>query len=282
MIAGIAIAVLGLIPGIACAVGAVRSLSSAVSMTTTGRVYTGAFTQQLHLGATTYALYQRTPDGTAAGITGGALLPQDVTVIGPNGRGVPVTYPSSSEHLTRGVDLSIGVAEFSTPTTGDYRLDVNASAESAIVVAPALSTTFTRLGLWILGGIGCGLVLALGVVLAIVGATRKPKPPFPYAGYPPAYGGYPAPYGTPTALYGGYPGPYGGARPGPPQYYPHQYYPHQYYPPQTYPPQTHPPQTHPPQGYPPQDYPPQDYPPQNYPPPGPSDAGPAPEQREPN
>ena len=201
---------------------------------------------RLHLHHARYTVYQHTGSRSAFG-TGSddssvtRIVPSMVSVRGTDGSFVEVTLDANDETITRGSNVYRGALEFHAPSDGEYDLTFGNTNPTTVVVARSITDALHSVLAWFaIGGIG-GVVLVCGVVMLIVGATRRGR--------------------AKRAMYPGW-----GPPPGSGPSWPGAYAP----PPGSYPPQWSPPSGAPPQ-YPPSQYPPPPPGPPQYPPPaGPS------------
>jgi hypothetical protein len=201
----------------------------------------------LHLKHERYTVFQSTGVGTFGGLP---LTPGSLTVTASDRSTVPVAYSRHNETLDRNGREDRSILEFEPPSGGDYTLEFTNRVATRVIVARSIEDVVRSVLVWFgVGAIG-GAVLLAGVVMLIVGITRRGRAKrAAYAAWGPPGGAWyqanpPQQWGPPPAG-GGY---------APPGYQP-QYQP-QYQPPGYGPP--------PAPGYPPAGYPP---PPPSYPPP---------------
>jgi hypothetical protein len=148
-----------------------------------------------HLSHGTYVVYQRA--GSVYAVT-----ETDVSVTDrATGEPVPVHLPSDSETVTvNGVSYDSQVA-FDTPHSGDYEVRVASPGDNnvdVIVTRSLADTVKAVLGWFALMGLG-GLTFIAGVVLLIVGATRRGRAKrMAYAYAASGYAGYPQYTPTPS------------------------------------------------------------------------------------
>ena len=151
-----------------------------------------------HLGAGTWVVYQRTGSGFSP--NGSPTLdPTQVTVTGPNGAQAPVNYVTVDETISRSLQTYTAAVQFEVDAGGRYTIVFSPSTAGTVIIAPPLSDAFHSLGLPLgMGGAGGALAIT-GVVLLIVGLSRRSRAgashPTPAAGGPPP-GWYPDPYAT--------------------------------------------------------------------------------------
>ena len=240
------------------AIGLVLAIASAIAVTIpligtfTSPVYDASGEYHVHLHHARYTVYQRS--GTSSGFGGVnhdpsavRILPSQISVTAPDGFVVFVSPAAGRENITRGTTVYSSVLAFDAPANGEYDVRFTNLVGTRVIIARSIVDAVRSVGIWIATGALGGVLLVLGVVMLIVGATRRGRQRrASYLGWdaPPGaawYGPPPAQWGTP-----------GVTSPYPPQY---------------------PPGGYPPAGYPPQ-YPPAQYPPVQYPPP-PAESPPA-------
>ncbi len=254
------------------AVGLVAAIVSAVLITIplvgtfTSTVYDVPGDFHVHLHDARYTVYQRS--GTSSAFGGidrdSSVLripPSQVSVTAPDGTIVPISYVSSSERITRGTAVYSSSLEFDAPMNGEYDIRFTNLVPTRVIIVRSIADAVRSVGIWFASGALGGLIFVLGLVMLIVGATRRGRQKrAAYMGWA-GYGG--GPYGSPGAQWG---------TPGVTQPYPPQY------PPAAPPSASYPPGQYPQAGYPPPPPPPTGYGYQPPPQAPPTDQGP-PEQR---
>jgi hypothetical protein len=211
-----------------------------------------------------YTVYQRDIFGAAFGSRG--LSPEMLTVTAPDRSTVPVAYSRHNETIDRGGGEFRSALEFEPPSSGDYTLEFTNPVPTEVVIARSIEDVVRGVLVWFgVGAVG-GAVLLAGIVMLVIGVTRRGRAKrAAYAAWGPPGGAWyqvnPPQQWAPPSGAPGYP-PSGYA---PPQY------PQQAYPPRGYGQPGAP-------GYPP---PPPAYPPSAYPPP-PAPAPEAPSAPEPS
>jgi hypothetical protein len=161
---------LGLPPLVIITARAIRSITSS-SVTTPAEV-------QRHLGTGRWMIFQRT--GSTAGgdgisVTNNAtpdLQLDQVSVDGPTGS-VPTSFVTVNETITRGSTIYTAVVQFDVRRSGNYRIRVETSGPSAVLVSRSLGDTFRGLLPFAVVGLSGGLLFIVGLVLIIVGAVRR-------------------------------------------------------------------------------------------------------------
>jgi hypothetical protein len=165
LILGLVIGVVGVVKAVA---PLVRTLASSPSFATPGAA-------RLHLSSGQFVIYERT--GGSFSFSGNdttTITPSDVVVTAESdGLRLPVRIVTDNERITRNGDAYEGAVRFSTPSAGMYRVEVGATAPGRVVVARSLQDTIRdSLPWWGLALLG-GAVAVAGVVMWIVGATRR-------------------------------------------------------------------------------------------------------------
>lgn len=169
--------------GLACGVSATFMLASSV-----GSAVNDWFLRQpcatpcsetLDLDAGRYLVFEHIGRSTSIGPLSSTTLgpatisPADVAVTSPTGRALDVAEPSSSQTIGRNGTIYGGVVSFHVPEAGRYRVSVDASGETRVLVAPGLGQTFVKA----LPGIAVavpGLVAGVtGLVVLIVAWIRR-------------------------------------------------------------------------------------------------------------
>jgi len=190
IVAGAALAIPTFIAGI---VPIVRAVRSPIRFDVPGRA-------QMHLGHGDYMVYEDkgasslgnafSPDDSVT------ITPENVTVTAPDGTAVAVSERGSLiETLTVDGRRYVGAVRFTAPVAGEYVVGVTGTtADNVLVARPIGSVASGSLGWFALAALG-GVVLVVGVVLLIVGAMRRGRPPVPvYTASPPGW--HPDPWGS--------------------------------------------------------------------------------------
>jgi len=179
---GIAIAIAGFVLAL---LPFIRTITSSTLFSVPGEV-------QVHLGAHTYALYERTGSSDFGFSQGGptSLTPADVSVRNANGEPVGVRDSTfgPSEHITRNGDVYVSTVEFTAPESGLYTIRVDTTRTGSVIVARPLEDSLRQSLPW-WGVFALGVIGAItGAVLWIVGAARRRRArqmTYAYAGLPP-------------------------------------------------------------------------------------------------
>jgi hypothetical protein len=178
-------------------------------------VYPAPGQVHLHLDHERYTVYERA--GFAFGRT--SLTPGDLTVTAVDRSTVPVAFAAHNETIDRGGGEYRSALEFEPPASGDYTLEFSNQAATTVMVARSLEDTVRSVLVWFgVGALG-GLLLVAGIVMLVVGITRRSRAKrAAYAGWAPPgtwYPGYPPPQWGPPGAGGpaspppGYPPGYG-------------------------------------------------------------------------
>ena len=167
----------------------------------------------LHLHHARYTVYQHTETrsvfGSATPDPGLVeLQPAWLSVTAPDGTTVPVSFDDNNETLTRGHNVYRGALTFDAPSSGTYLLRFTNPTRTTIIVSRSLLDALR--GVWVWFGVGAfgGFLLVVGLVMLIVGVTRRGRakramyggwgPPPPQWGPPPQqWGPPPTPGGPP-------------------------------------------------------------------------------------
>jgi hypothetical protein len=205
--ASLVVGAIGLVIGIASAIAIAIPLLG--TFTSSSYVVPGDL--HLHLRHARYTVYQHSGTRSAFGSTRNdaqaiEIRPGELSVVGSDGTLVPVSFDSSTETVTRGSDVYSGALEFSPPAGGDYRLRFTNSTRTSVIVARSLTDAIDSALVWFGTGALGGAVLIAGVIMLIVGTTRRSRAKramyggWGYPGWPPPPPQYPpAPPSDPWA-----------------------------------------------------------------------------------
>lgn len=172
----VALTVIGI--GVVCAVPSLLLIVTRVQRTLESSSLATPGQASRHLSSGIWFIYQET--GTRSGLGGvtfgsqhpTTLRPGDVTVTGPEGQVLPVTYVTENDTITQQTAIYTAVVQFDVPSSGTYTLMVT-TPNSRILVARSLGDTFKGVVGFVLVGVAGGLLTAVGVVLLIVGVVRR-------------------------------------------------------------------------------------------------------------
>jgi hypothetical protein len=176
----------------------------------------------IHLRHARYTVFERTSEtsGFSFGTrpTGRVTIePSQVTVTAPDGEPVFVYQARNGDTMSRGSNEYTSAVQFDAPMGGTYDVRVSSRAPTAVIVTRSLRDVIRSVLVWFGTGAVGGIILIAGLVMLIVGITRRSRarratqagwgqpawgqpawgaqyPPPPY-GPPPQYP--PAPYGPP-------------------------------------------------------------------------------------
>ena len=199
--------------GIVVAVVSVIAIAIPLVGTFTSPAYTVPGDLYLHLQHARYTVYQHSGTRSTFGsVTADPstirIDPSALSVKAPDRSTVPVSYDPNRETLSRGSDVYSGSLEFNVPTDGQYDLTFANSTSTTVVVARSLSDALHGALKWFGFGALGGVFVVGGVVMLVVGATRRGRARrAQYHGW-----GAPPPWG--------WPGPQGGPAPPPGQWGP--------------------------------------------------------------
>jgi hypothetical protein len=241
---GLGISIGLMVAGAMVVIASVIAIAVPLVNTFTSRTYAAPTHLSLHLRHARYTVFERT--GSSSGLNFGTrsgritIDPSQVTVTAPDGEPVPVFPAENRETMKRGSDDYTSAVEFDTPMSGNYDVRVTTRVATSVIITRSPEEAIRSVLVWFGTGAVGGIILVGGLVMLIVGVTRRGR----------ARRAAQVGWGQPGW---GQPG-WGQAQ----------------YPPAPYPP---PPQYPLPQ-YPPPQYPPPQYPPPQYPPPPPQDPPP--------
>ena len=183
LVSGLASLGLGLVLAGIGAGGVGRNAGGPFVESITAPEQTAPLDQPMQLRATRYTVFElvgrTSQDGPVRRTQRVApvITPAAVTVLDAGRRPLPVDGPGAvTETLTRGDRIFQGVARFEVPAAGTYQVVV--ASPGTIVVGPTLGSGFAAAASWlVIGGVG-GLLLLVGLVLVVIGLTRRRRSPF--------------------------------------------------------------------------------------------------------
>ena len=165
--------------GLAIAIASVVAIVIPLLGSFTSRVYDAPGTYSVHLRAKEYIVYQHTGSRSVFGSSDSSptlrILPSAVIVLAPDGSTVPVSYTSKNETITRGSNEYTASLQFDAPTRGLYQVRFNSDPTRPTTVIIARSITDAIHGVLPWFGVGAlgGFLMVAGLVMLIVGATRR-------------------------------------------------------------------------------------------------------------
>jgi hypothetical protein len=230
--------------GLIAVVSAVLFLIPLVG-TFTSREYVAPIHLSLHLHHARYTVYERSGTTSGFGINRGPVTidPSQVTVRDPDGQSVFVFSPGTTETITRNSNVYTGAVQFDAPTNGNYDIRLETTVPTTVLITRSLGDAVRSVLVWIATGAVGGIMFIGGLVMLIVGVTRRGRARrAQQVGWGQPGWGQPA-WGQPGYGQPGYGQPgYGQPAWGQPQQYPPpQYPPPQYAPPPPAPPAEPPP-----------------------------------------
>jgi hypothetical protein len=200
---GGALVAVALVAGVASAAVVVKSVGAPFSEAITNASLPTPVAESMTLREGQYTVFelvgQQDSRGPVTTWQRGAptIRPEMVRVSGPDGATITSRpFTSGTETLNRGQDIYTGVARFDVAAAGSHRVRVDGPSGREVVIAPSFGSGFGAARNWVLAVIGCFLALVVGVVLILVGATRRRRPAVAVAGAPvpgPPPGWYRAP-----------------------------------------------------------------------------------------
>jgi hypothetical protein len=103
------------------------------------------------------------------------LTPQQVHVVGPDGRPEAIWLASANETITRGSAIYSDAVGFDVPSAGIYSVTVTPRSPTAIIIAPSLGGKFLHAAPWlILSCVGFPTAI-VGLVLLIRDSNRRKR-----------------------------------------------------------------------------------------------------------
>jgi hypothetical protein len=180
----------------------------------------------IHLEHARYTVFERTSSGSGFSLGGSSgrvtIDPSQVTVTAPDGTAVYVFPAVKDETVHRGSTEYKGAVQFDAPMVGDYRVRLSTRIVTSVIIVRSVEDTIRSVLVWFGTGAVGGVLLIAGLVMLIVGITRRGR-----ARRASQFG-----WGQPAW---GQPG-WGQPQWGAPQYPPAPYGPPPQYPPPQYPP----------------------------------------------
>jgi hypothetical protein len=165
--------VLGVVIGIASVIAIVVPLVG----TFTSPVYTVPGDFQLHLKHARYTVYQHSGTRSGFGSRRDAFLnqipPSSVRVTAPDGSLVPLSFDDNGETITRGSAIYSGSLVFDAPAGGTYDIRFDNTSTTTVIIARSIRDAIRSVIVWFGTAALGGILLVTGLVLLIVGATRR-------------------------------------------------------------------------------------------------------------
>ena len=129
----------------------------------------------LHLRHARYTVYERSGSRSAFGIRPGVITidSTQVSVSGPAGESVYVFPDSHTETIVRGSTVYTGAVQFDVATTGDYDVRIAPRLATSVVIARSLTDAVRSVLVWVGTAVIGGILFLTGLVMLIVGATRR-------------------------------------------------------------------------------------------------------------
>jgi len=168
VIAGLALAIPTLIAGV---IPIVRNVTSSVRFSVPNNV-------RVHLSRGTYMVYEDTGTNSLGSAFSNddsvTISPADITVTTTEGVSIRVFDRGDiRETINSGDDHFVGAARFTTPSVGDYLVEVRSATPKAVLIGrPITDTVRSSLGWFALTVVG-GVAFVVGIVLLIVGSVRR-------------------------------------------------------------------------------------------------------------
>jgi hypothetical protein len=173
------IAVIVLIIGIVIAgFGLVKAIAPIVRTLTSSTEFRTPANASLHLSKGKYLIYERTGSAGFGGLSNSdnptTITARDVQVTAPDGETIAVDeYTGASEKINNSNGSFVGAVTFTAPSSGQYLVRIDTTTPRTVLVAhPLINTVEESLPWW--GVVVLGAAVAItGVVLWIVGASRR-------------------------------------------------------------------------------------------------------------
>lgn len=169
----IALIVVGVVLGIVGLVGGLTPFVRAVTESSTR--FEAPNLVRIHLDRGPYVVYERTSSSPFSFDNRVSITASNVTVTDPNGIHVDVFDRDIPESLSNQGDRFIGAVRFDAPTTGEYTIGVHNTPAVTVLVARPFTTTIKQALLWLGIAVLGGLFAVTGIILLIVGSTRRSR-----------------------------------------------------------------------------------------------------------
>jgi hypothetical protein len=183
-ITGAVVAILALGVAVVCAKQFAAGLAGPLNEAMNSPARTAPMEVEPRLDAGRYMIFERTGRGAVAPGAGSGqdsppgLTPEQVTVLGPDGQPVNTTRPRrTAQTIDRGAGVFTAAVTFVASEPGPYRVRVNPTEPTVVLIAPSLSLGFRRVWAWFVVGGLSALALVAGLTLLIVGeflGRRRP------------------------------------------------------------------------------------------------------------
>jgi len=167
----------GVAVALAGALGTWRALAPTLF---TSSAYPVPATIERHLDKGDYEVYQRT--GTHDRVPGFSTTeeapitigPNDVAVVGPDGNPLAVEIADMSETVSRDRATYTGAVWFHVSDAGTYRINIRSSGGfDEVLITSTIGDAFRRAALWLATAVVGGLAAVTGLVLLLVGVSRR-------------------------------------------------------------------------------------------------------------
>jgi hypothetical protein len=161
--------------------GAVIGIASAVAITIplvgtfTSREYIAPAHLSLYLHHARYTVYERSGSSSGFGVHPGVvtIVPSQVTVTAPDGEPVAVFRLDYTETITRQGQVYTGAVRFDARTTGNYDIRLTNPVPTSVLITRSLGDAIRSVLVWIGTGAVGGIIFVAGLVMLIVGVTRR-------------------------------------------------------------------------------------------------------------
>jgi hypothetical protein len=176
---GLSLVGVGLVGGILAALLLVSALSSPFKAVFLSDPCSTPCSEVLRLDQGNYVVFEqigtsnRYGPATSSTQVPATITSEDVSVTSSAGQELKIAELASTQTIDRNGTIYGGVASFHVPAEGRYRVDVDASAPTRIVVAPGLIQSFARA----LPGLGVAILSALvgclGLLVILLAWLRR-------------------------------------------------------------------------------------------------------------
>jgi hypothetical protein len=168
----IALIVTGVAVGIAGLVGGIAPFVRAVTASTR---FDAPNIVRMHLDRGPYVIYEHTSSSPFSFDDRVTITAANVTVTDPGGANVEVFDRTTPESLSNQGDRFVGAVRFDAPSSGEYTVAVRNTPAVTILVARPFTTTIKHALVWFAFAALGGLLALTGIILLIVGSTRRSR-----------------------------------------------------------------------------------------------------------
>lgn len=172
---GVSITIMGV--GLVIAVASLVAIVVPLLGTFTSTAYAVPADVHVHLHHARYTVFQHTGVRSGFSVRGDSPLarisPSLVSVRDPSGNLVTVQFDDVPETITRGADVYNSSLVFDAPVGGEYELRFSNTIPTTVIVARSIGDAIRSVIGWIATGAFGGSMFVGGLVMLIIGTTRR-------------------------------------------------------------------------------------------------------------